>query len=224
MIPPDVMKRAAVMGIDIMAICDHNSCENAAPFIAAGRKGNVVVFPGMEVCTKEEAHILGLFDSLEAAMSLQDLVYAHIEGVNDEDAFGIQAVVNEKGDPISINERLLIGATDLSIENVVDAIHAYNGVAIASHIDRESFSIIGQLGFIPEHLKLDALELSGHVKKEEHATWQREFVQIPFVRGSDAHCLEEVGQCLTTLIMNAPTFEEFKKALLGEEGRGIADA
>ncbi len=224
MVPPDVMKRAAEMGIDIMAICDHNSCENAAPFIAAGRKGNVVVFPGMEVCTKEEAHILGLFDSLDAAMHLQDLVYAHLEGVNDEETFGIQAIVDEKGDPIDINERLLIGATDLSIEDVVDAIHSCEGVAIASHIDRESFSIIGQLGFIPDHLTLDALELSNRMKEKEITLWQREYARFPFVRGSDAHCLDEVGQCLTTLIMNAPTFEEFRKALAGNEGRGIADA
>jgi len=224
MVPPDVMKRAAEMGIDIVAICDHNSCENAAPFMEAGRKGNVVVFPGMEVCTKEEAHILGLFGNLEAAMSLQDLVYAHLEGVNDEDSFGIQAVVDEKGDAIGINERLLIGATDLSIENVVDAIHSYDGVAIASHIDRESFSIIGQLGFIPDHLRLDALELSSCMKENEPTLLRKEYARFPFVRSSDAHRPDEIGQCLTTFIMEAPTFGEFRKALAGEKGRGIADA
>lgn len=217
------MKKAAEKEIKMLGICDHNSCENAASFMAAGEKQNVSVFPGMEICTKEEAHILGIFGALDNAMKLQDIIYENLEGLNDEETFGIQALVNEKGDLIGINEKLLIGATNLPLEKVVDAIHSLNGVAIASHIDREAYSIIGQLGFIPEYLRLDAIELSKHVRREEYKKWQEEYKSFPILSSSDAHFLDEIGQGLTTFYMDEANFDEFKKAISKEGGRKVAD-
>jgi hypothetical protein len=93
-------------------------------------------------------HILALFDELESALKLQDLIYDNLPGENDQEAFGMQVVVNEKGEVLRFNQKLLIGASTLTVEEVVQAIHSLNGLAIASHIDREGFSITGQLGFI----------------------------------------------------------------------------
>ncbi|MEW5806808.1 MAG: PHP-associated domain-containing protein [Acidobacteriota bacterium] len=223
MVPPEIVERMVEKGITIIGICDHNSCENAASFISAGNKRDIVVFPGIEVTTREEVHILGLFGALNDAMKLQELIYGNLSGVNDEEAFGVQAVVDEQGNPIAINERLLIGATNLPVENVVDAIHSFRGVCIASHIDRESFSIIGQLGFIPEDLRLDAIELSPRVKREEYSKWQMAYSGVPILCSSDAHFLDDVGKCSTAFWLVEATFDEFKKALRGEGESRIID-
>lgn len=222
MAPREVMKKAAEKELMILGICDHNSCENAASFMAAGEKRNISVFPGIEVCTAEEAHVLALFENLDNAMKLQKIIYENLDGTNDEGKFGVQMLVNECGEPVGINERLLIGATNLPIENVVETIHSLGGVAIASHIDREAFSIIGQLGFIPDNLELDAIELSKHVRKEEFQEWQKDYMNFPILSASDAHFLEEIGQGLTTFCMEEANLDELKKAINKEGGRDIA--
>ncbi|MCK7491316.1 MAG: hypothetical protein MZW92_06045 [Comamonadaceae bacterium] len=84
-------------------------------------------------------------------------------GKNDEDAFGIQAIVNEAGEVEGFNDRLLIGASDISLNEAVELIHSLNGLAIASHIDRQAFGIIGQLGFVPPDVPFDALEVSANL-------------------------------------------------------------
>lgn len=221
MVPMKIMKKAAEREIEMLAICDHNSCENAASFMTVGEKQNITILPGMEVCTKEEAHILGIFGGLENALAFQELVYENLEGVNDPETFGYQVIVDEKGDPMGINEKLLIGSIKLPVEQVVASIHSLGGIVIASHINKDVFSIVGQLGFIPEDLKLDAVELSKHVSREEFPKWQEEYQRFPIVSFSDAHFLEEIGQACTSFRIEEPNFDEFKKALCHEDGREI---
>ena len=70
---------------------------------------------------------------------------------------------------IRFNRKLLIGAAEMTIHEVVDLIHRLNGVAVASHVDRQGFGIIGQLGFIPADLHLDALEITDRSREAESA-------------------------------------------------------
>lgn len=217
------MKKASEKNIKMLAICDHNSCENVASFMAVGKKQDISILPGMEICTKEEAHILGLFGNLESTLKLQKMVYKNLEGINDAETFGIQVLVDEKGEPIGINEKLLIGSTELPVEQVVNAIHSLGGVAIASHIDREAFSVVGQLGFIPENLTLDAIELSKHVERKEYPKWQEDYKGFPIVSFSDAHILDEIGQGFTSFRIEEPNFDELKKALNQKDGREIVN-
>lgn len=223
MVPQEILKKAAEKDIKMLAICDHNSCENAASFMAAGKEQKIAVLPGMEVCTREEAHILALFGDLASALELQKIVYENLEGINDEKTFGIQVIVNKEGEPLGINERLLIGSTNLPVEEVVDTIHSLGGLAIASHINREAFSIVGQLGFIPDSMKLDAVELSKHIGKEEYPKWKEEYKDFPIVRFSDAHFPDEIGEAVTTFQTEESDFEELKRALRQEGGRAIVD-
>ena len=152
-------KRAIAAGLDILAICDHNSSENVSYVINAARGKNLKIFPGMEITTSEEVHFLALFDSLPDLARLQEIVYQHLPGKNDEDRFGVQAIVNENGEVEGINDKLLIGATDIPLNDLLNHVHEQNGLAVASHIDRESFSVLSQLGFIDESIHFDALEI-----------------------------------------------------------------
>jgi len=157
MSPQKIVREAVKKGINLIAICDHNSSENSEALIKASEGKGVVVLPGIEVTTKEEVHIVALFDSVDDALKMQTLIYDNLEGENDQDVFGMQVVANAEDEVLGFNKKLLIGATNLSVEMVVDSIHSFNGLAIAAHIDREGFGIIGQLGFIPPDLQLDAL-------------------------------------------------------------------
>lgn len=219
MSPRGIVRKASEREIDILGVCDHNSAENVPAIRDAARPFQISVLAGMEITTQEEVHILGLFDALEAVFALQETVYAHLPGENDEEAFGLQVVVNEEGEVLKFNQKLLIGASTLALEDVVDLIHSLDGLAIASHIDREGFSLIGQLGFIPENLRIDALEISPRLSREE--ALQKFDPRFPITASSDAHRLEEIGQAWTTFWMAEGTVKEMRMALGSREGRKI---
>jgi 3',5'-nucleoside bisphosphate phosphatase len=219
MSPRGIVRTANAQQIDILGICDHNSAENVPALLDAARTYRISVLAGLEVTSREEVHVLGLFDSLDSALALQEIVYAHLPGENDEEAFGIQAVVNEAGEVLRFNERLLIGATTLTLEEIVSLIRSHGGLAIASHIDREGFSIIGQLGFIPENLPLDALEISPAISTAEARL--RFGLRFPLTTASDAHRLEEIGRAATSFRLAEGTVAEIRKALVQEDGRKI---
>ncbi len=114
--PCAIINQALIMGLDMIAICDHNSAENIAAFMSAGSKKGLTVLPGIEVTSKEEIHLLALFDRREDCMALQDLIYQNLPGENVEEVFGCQTMVNEKDETIGINRKMLIGATLLPLE------------------------------------------------------------------------------------------------------------
>jgi len=219
--PKAIVEKALQHGLDVIGISDHNSSENAPAVVKAARDRNLTVLPGMEVTSKEEVHILAVFDSVDKALQLQEIVYEHLHGENDTEAFGLQVVVNEDHDVLGFNKRLLAGATELSVEQVVESISALEGLAIAAHVDRETFGIIGQLGFVPRELKLDALELSANTSPEEARRRFPEYARYAFIRSSDAHSATEIGKVRTTLLLCEPSTREIKKALRGEDGRRV---
>jgi PHP family Zn ribbon phosphoesterase len=209
-----IVEQAKKVGLDMIGICDHNSAENVAAVAKAGLREGLAVIAGMEITSSEEVHILGLFDTEGDVMHLQDVVYQNLAGQNDEQAFGPQTVVDEWDNVIRINDRLLIGATTLTVEQIVEAIHRWAGLAIASHVDRERFSLIGQLGFIPEGLELDAVEVSmASSIKQEYG--------YPVVTSSDAHFLEDIGKSSTCFMIEDMSVDEINKALRNEMGRRI---
>jgi PHP family Zn ribbon phosphoesterase len=222
MSPRKIVETACLRGIEIVAICDHNSCENVAAVIRAARRKGLKILPGMEITSVEEVHIVALFENLDEALALQLVIYEHLSGENDRRVFGPQVVVNEFDEILRFNQKLLIGATDLAIGDVVDHIHRLGGLAIAAHIDREGFGIIGQLGFIPGNIPLDALEVSSRLNSEQAAREFASYADYPFVTASDAHRPEQIGCGTTRFLLEKPSLGEIKKALREEGGRRIA--
>ncbi len=219
MSPKGILEATKKKRIDIIGICDHNSSENSLAVMNAARKMNINVFPGMEVTSLEEVHVLALFGEIENALKLQEHVYENLPGENDEEAFGMQVIVNEKEEVLGSNNKLLIGATTIPLEKIIKTIHSLNGIAIASHIDRESFSIIAQLGFIPDNLELDALEISPSITREEAK--KRYSDKYPITCSSDAHYPDDIGKVFTSFLLKDATVAEVKKALKNEDGRKL---
>ena len=212
--PTAIVRRAREAGLDMIAICDHNSAENVAAVSSAGAREDLTVIGGMEVTSQEEVHVLGLFGDDRDRLAFQELVYENLPGENDEQAFGEQTVCDEWDHPVGTNRRLLIGATALSVERIVDAIHDCRGLAIASHVDRERFSLIGQLGFIPKGLKLDAVELSRPSSAGQGYGY-------PAIVSSDAHFLDDIGRCSTEFVIEDMSVDEIGEALHSHMGRRI---
>jgi len=217
MSPRGIMKEAQKKGLHFVGICDHNSGENVGAAKKAGEREKISVIGGMEVTSREEVHILALFDKASELQALQKVVYENLLGTNDERMYGDQVVVNEDDEVIGFNKKLLIGATEIPLYEIVDLIHRLNGLAIASHIDREGFGIIGQLGFIPEDLRLDAVEFTAPPQKDRVSLTK----DFPIVVSSDAHFLEEVGRNRTRFLLKEITVEELGKSFRGEAGRRV---
>jgi predicted metal-dependent phosphoesterase TrpH len=180
------------------------------------------VLPGMEVCTAEEVHILAIFGAVRPVLKLQKLVYENLDpGENAPELFGDQIVANELDEVEGYNRRLLISATRLRLERIIDEIHDLGGLAIASHVDRPSFSIIGQLGFIPPGLKIDGLELSPHLLREKATAQLPGVAGFPLLRSSDAHVLGDIGAAASIYLLAEPTLEEIGRALRAAAGRRV---
>jgi len=220
MTPARIVERAASLGINIIAICDHNTAEHVEVTGSLAKKKGIRVMAGLEINSSEEVHILGLFGKLTDALNMQSVVYENLQpGENNEEVFGMQVLVNENDEVLDFNKRLLIGITDLSVDRIVGLIHSFNGLAIASHIDREGFGIIGQLGFIPEGVEFDALEISYRTSKTKAFEMFGRYSHIPWITSSDAHRLEDIGRKTTGFVMEHATFEELCMAISGLGGR-----
>src|SRR5512143_1389353 len=84
MIPPLIVEEALQRGIRLLAITDHNATANiaavqkAAAAASAAAGTELTILPGMELQTREEVHVLCLFDKLEQAFALQQWVDARL--------------------------------------------------------------------------------------------------------------------------------------------------
>lgn len=215
MSPRNIVSEAKRKGVQVIGICDHNSAENVPAVEKNARREGITVIGGMEVTTKEEVHILALFGSEEHLSSFQEIVHENLHGTNDEKRYGEQVIVNEEEEVLGFSDKLLIGATEITIDRLVGLIHEFDGLAIAAHVDREGFGIIGQLGFIPVDLPLDALELAEPSKLDRIPERNR----LPVITSSDAHRLEDVGRRTTTFLMEAANTAEIRRCLSGVDGR-----
>lgn len=237
MTPPAIVREAARKGIALIAVCDHNSAGNvsAVAAAAAALPDGPAVIAGIEITTAEEAHVLGFFPTPSAARAAAEEVAAGLPpwrplaartsagtaagGLREPE----QDFVDADGSRTGIEMRMLAAASGFALSAAVDLIHRHGGLAVAAHVDRRSFSVPGQLGFIPPEVPFDGLEVSAAGAARGRAA---DFIShgLPLLSSSDSHFLEEIGNGLIVLDVESPVFSELCKALQGVEGRGCAIA
>lgn len=160
MTPNNLVNMAYLKGLDAIAVCDHNTTRNLPACMAVAEARNLVFVPGMEVETSEEVHVITLFSRLEDAMAFGEWVYLHLPAIpNMKDFFGPQIAMDDDDEPIYEEPRMLLQSTTLSIDDIVRECRARGGVAIPSHINRTSNSLLHNLGFIPPTLAFPSLEV-----------------------------------------------------------------
>jgi len=180
------------------------------------------VLYGLEVRTEEEVDVLCLLDELEAVLAWQDLLYPALpEVANDPLLFGDQVVVDRTEKILRWEPKLLINAVMVPLPTIAEEVVRRGGLVIPAHIDRPVNSLLSQLGFPPPGCLFDAAEISPFGSEEEVRARHPSLRQMPLVRFSDAHRLEEIGKQRTVFRVKEPNVTELRKALRGEEGRSF---
>jgi PHP family Zn ribbon phosphoesterase len=221
MIPPLITERAQRLGLGLIAITDHNACYNAAAVMKAAAGTGLHVLPGMELQTVEEVHMLCLFDTVAQCQKWQDEVCQKLPPLqNKEEVFGSQFVVDATGEWIRTEGRLLATSTEMTLEEVAIKVHLLGGVVIPAHVDRPTFSLFSNLGFLPDHLRVDAMEVTSRFAPEAGLRQWPELRAASLVIGGDAHRLSEI-QNRTLFKIASPAIQEISLAFRGEQGRKV---
>ncbi|NLN71063.1 MAG: histidinol-phosphatase [Chloroflexi bacterium] len=219
MIPPLIVQTALEQEINLIAITDHNASDNVGAVIEAAQGSDLIVFPGIELQTQEDVHVLCLFDTLEQLSDFQSLVDKNLPSLqNNIEYFGEQFIVDATGDFLDRKQQLLITGTYLSFNKAFQAVTDLGGLFIPAHVNRKMFGLYYHLGFVPPDLPIEALELSRHITVEQ--AW-KEYPQTrnyPLIQSGDVHYLADfLG--VNQFLLDAPTIAELKLAFKGEKGR-----
>lgn len=195
MTPNNIVNMALLKHLDIIAVTDHNSCRNLPAVMEIGKKNGLTVIPGMEVQTKEEVHIICLFKRLEAAQKFEEIVYSSLPGIpNNEELFGTQLIMDDQDNITGKVEKLLLSSTCLSVNDVFILVRGLGGICIPAHVDRNSYSIITNLGFIPPGLKVKTIEFSKKNSPEDILKKYSFLKKYNYIVSSDAHFLWDINE------------------------------
>ncbi|HEY3314581.1 MAG TPA: PHP domain-containing protein [Bacillota bacterium] len=220
--PSRVVHRARQRGLDIIAITDHNSCENVEAAVIAGERVGLTVWPGMELQTKEEVHLLCLFPDVRAATEFQSLVYAHLPAVeNRPERLGRQPLYDEQGELLGECRRLLLVSSDLGLDDAFKIVTRSGGACLPAHVDRKAYSLIGVLGAVPTGVPFPGYEVSRPQSIPAVLAACPWIHEASIVASSDAHRLEDIVSGKTSLLMAGPSLAEFVAALEGREDRKV---
>lgn len=221
MTPRHLIKKAIEYGIDIVAITDHNSSYNVNAAIQAAKGTDIKIIPGMEVETQEEIHLVILFEKIEQLHEWQNTVNKHLPDIrNDEKRFGAQFVVDAEDNLLEICQQMLLTPVDMEVTEVVKQVKSLDGMVIASHIDRPSFSIVSQLGFVPNDLILDGMEITRYDNYKKIITEFSELRHLPVLTNSDAHNVMDLYSGPKMLFFTEnPSLSEIRLALADRMGR-----
>ena len=221
MIPPLIVQEALEQHIDIIAITDHNASANVGSVQKAAEGTGLTVLPGMEIQSREDVHLLCLFASLADLEAWQHQVdLALPDELNPAEHLGEQFVVDEQGEYIRTEPRLLLTATKFSIEEIIELVIKLNGIVIPAHVDRPSFGLFSTLGFLADWWRFPALEISRHITREMLYQKFPSSKRLPVIQSGDVHRLSEfLGS--TIFELEAPTLTEIQMALRAENSRKL---
>ena len=193
MTPQNIVNLSKIMGLDAIALTDHNTAQNCPAVAEAAKEAGLIFIPGMELCTAEEVHVVCLFPTVEKALEFSDYIYETLPPVKNKPAvFGEQAVCDKNDNIIKQEERLLITASSVSTSKSVKIVENFDGICYPAHIDRSSFSIISNLGTIDEHFGFTCAEVFDMSKEEELKNNHPYLNKLKIVSDSDAHYLENM--------------------------------
>ncbi|EGO64404.1 PHP domain-containing protein [Acetonema longum] len=223
MTPRNIILHAVRHGVNIIALADHNAGDNVIAAIEAAKGLDVTVLPAMEVETREEIHLVTLFDSMHRFKAWEEIVSRHRpKRLNDEKKFGAQFIVDAQDEFVAVKQELLLASLSLGIAEISRKVAELGGISIASHIDRPSYSIISQLGFIPADAFLAAVEVSRLTKPGDARRLFPGIGNLPVITASDAHTIHDfVTGPKMVFHIRQPNLAEIVQALQGQNARKV---
>jgi len=202
MTPNDIVGMALLNELDLIAITDHNSFTNTRAVVNAAQNANesmnkkLIVLPGAEISTAEEVHVICLFPDLYNSDRFSDEIAPYFSNLpNRHDIFGNQLLFDEKDNIIDSEKRMLIAPTAISFDELFHTVNKHNGAFIPAHIDRSSFSVISNLGFLPPHLNINTIEISpGGIDQGFLTENEDKYKDKKTIFSSDAHQLWMIAE------------------------------
>lgn len=193
MTPYNLVNMAALLGFDVIALTDHNSSKACRNAIKIGETAGVLVLPGMELCTAEEVHNICLFSNIDAAEAFSDYIRTTIPPVkNRPEIFGEQILTDTEDHIIGQEELLLLTASSVTETELPSLIASYDGVVFPAHIDRDSHSVISNLGWIDSSMGFSVAEIYDASKTESLQAKYPDLQKMKILHSSDAHSLERM--------------------------------
>lgn len=218
MTPNNLVNMAALLGYQMIAVTDHNACGNAGAAMEAGRAAGLVVVPGMELCTAEEAHVVCLFPTLEAANQFESFVKENSPPLrNRPEIFGRQLLLDSRDEPVGEEERLLLAASLVTAEEAAEKARGLGGTAFPAHVDRDSYSLLASLGAIPPEPGFCTAEISPRGDPRALAQAHSELSRMMLLQNSDAHALENMPDPSAWIDLPEATPQALIAALNGEQ-------
>jgi PHP family Zn ribbon phosphoesterase len=190
MTPNNIVNMANIKGLNIISVTDHNSICNYPAIKSVGDNMGIKVIPGIEVTTKEEVHVLCYFRKYCDANDFGKLIYESLPNIeNNPRIFGEQNIYNSEDEIVGKLNKLLINATNYTIDEIYDMVKKYHGISVPAHINKKTNGILGVLGFIPFNLKMDFVEVFKKSSIDEKLT--RNYIVL---YNSDAHQLIDISE------------------------------
>lgn len=216
MTPNNIVNMAHLKGLDLIAVADHNTARHLPAIKKVADFVGVGLLPAMEITTQEEAHLLAYFRTVGEALEFSDMLYDHLPPIkNDPRFFGEQIELDEDDEPVRTEERLLISAVDLGIDELTGMILDAGGLAVPAHINRGENGLLQALGFIPPQVPFSALEVSIGLPLPHKG-----IPDLKQLHSSDAHYLENMFERVEFLELERPDAESFFRYIRGGEGQG----
>lgn len=220
MSPDQIVARAIRQGLDIIAVTDHNSTRQCSVVRKIAEQAGLVVINGCEVNSREEVHAICLFEDDYSRNEFQHFLDHYLPPIpNKPEYLGYQVVVDEQNNILEQLPYYLGNGLDVSLDVIEQYTHELNGLFIPAHIDRPINSIFSQLGFLPNDLNVDALQIS---KRTQEADIRKQYDihrEVTLIKASDAHYPEDIGSAYTVFYLNQPDFREIRWALQQKNGR-----
>lgn len=223
MTPHNIICKASEYGFDIVAITDHNAADNVTAALDAAKGTGITVLPGMEVESKEEVHIVVLFENMRQLKAWTGFVELHrTPAFNDPDKLGAQFIVDADDNFIAEKPELLLAPLTAGIAEISEQVKKIGGLCIAAHIDRPAYSLFMKLGFVPPDVELAAVEITRNINVQDARQRIPAIGGLPIITASDAHTIDDfISGPKTYFYLEEPTLAEIRQALAKQNARGV---
>lgn len=209
MTPNNIVGMCKLKELDMIAVTDHNTAMHLPAIKAIADVMGLAILPGLELTTREEAHLLAYFKTVEEAVAFSQEIYPFLPDIpNRPDLFGPQTELNEDDEPVREEGKLLISALDKGVDELVPMILDRGGLAVPAHINRGSNGMLNALGFLPPDLPFSALEVSRDLPLPEKG-----IPPLKRLHSSDAHYLENILEREIFLEMEEASAEAFFESI-----------
>lgn len=200
MTPNNLVNMAKLLGLDVIALTDHNTSLNCEAAMKVGEEVGLLVIPGMELTTAEDIHAVCLFPTLEKALAFSQYVdenRIHIR--NKAEIYGRQVIMNENDEEVGEIDDLLLPASFIGMYEAYAKAKEFGGICYPAHIDRDSLSILAVLGEIDPYCGFKTAELADITRLGELREKHPILDTLNIVTCSDAHYLENMKDAANTL-------------------------